>query len=222
MPVKKIGFLTIGQAPRVDITSEVKNFIPAEIEIVEKGVLDNLTREEISELVPKGDADVLVTRLRDGTEVTIGKESILPIFREKLFEFEEEGVIAVAILCSGEFPDFKLKVPLITPSKLLYGILSSISMQGMLGVMVPSEHQVKTVAGTFRSMGFSAIGISASPYGDEFNISRAARELKGKADLIIMDCFGYNLQMKREVQEITDVPVLLVRSLLARMLEELL
>jgi protein AroM len=37
-----------------------------------------------------------------------------------------------------------------------------------------------------------------------------------------MDCIGYTLAMKQAVKEITGVPVILARSVVARMLAELL
>ena len=49
--------------------------------------------------------------------------------------------------------------------------------------------------------------------------SYALREWK--ADLIVMDCIGYTLAMKDRVREIAGVPVLLARSVVARMLAEL-
>ena len=43
----QVGTVTIGQAPRVDITPDLKTIIGDGIEIVEAGALDGLTKKDI-------------------------------------------------------------------------------------------------------------------------------------------------------------------------------
>lgn len=52
MNKKRVGFLTIGQSPREDITAEVKPLLAANIEVVEYGLLDDLSAERIGSLAP--------------------------------------------------------------------------------------------------------------------------------------------------------------------------
>ena len=67
----RVGLITIGQSPRVDITSDIKDVLGSQIEIVECGALDNLSHEEINALRPSEGEYILVTRLRDGSTVKI-------------------------------------------------------------------------------------------------------------------------------------------------------
>ena len=53
MDKAKVGLLTIGQSPREDIVSEIKPLLDSRIEILEKGLLDGLSFEEIKRLKPK-------------------------------------------------------------------------------------------------------------------------------------------------------------------------
>ena len=221
----KVGIVTIGQSPRVDVIPEIKKLISGDIEIVEKGALDGLTLKEIERFEPKEDDEILVTRMRDGTEVTIGESFILSKLQEKISELDKEDVTLIALLCSGEFPRLQSEKPLIMPDKLLSGVLSSLIInKGKLGLMVPSEGQVNHLMKSFQDLGFEVIGVGASPYkNDTGAIDEAASKLKEAGiDLVVMDCFGYNLQMKDRVREVTGKPVLLVRSLLAGFLEELI
>ncbi|WP_037193644.1 AroM family protein, partial [Rhodococcus rhodochrous] len=56
--------------------------------------------------------------------------------------------------------------------------------------------------------------------GDE--IEKAALSLKEHdVDLILLDCMGYTEEMKRTVKQITGKPVILSRTLVARVLGEL-
>ena len=221
----KVGIVTIGQSPRVDVIPEIKELICGNIEIVEKGALDGLTLKDIERFEPKEDDEILVTRMRNGTEVTIGQSSILSKLQEKILELDKEDVTLIALLCSGEFPRLQSEKPLIMPDKLLSGVLSSLVInKGKLGLMVPSEGQVNHLMKGFQDLGFEVIGVGASPYrNDRGAIDEAASKLKEAGiDLIVMDCFGYNLQMKDRVREVTGKPVLLVRSLLAGLLKELI
>lgn len=222
--VLKVGIVTIGQAPRIDVIPEIEELLSGDIEIVEKGALDGLTLKEVQELSPKEDDEILVTRMRDGTEVMIGRSFILPRLQEKISELDDEDVELVTLLCSGDFPGIRSEKPMLLPNKLLYGVLSSLVIKGKLGLMVPSEEQVNQLRRGFQDLGFEVIGVGASPYKNDIGaIGKAASRLKGAGvDLIVMDCFGYNLEMKRKVKELTAKPVVLVRSLLAKALEELI
>lgn len=219
----KVGMVTIGQSPRVDVITEIKELIFGEIEIVEKGALDGLTLKEVERFEPKEDDEILVTRMRDGTEVTIGQSFILPRLQEKIAELGKEDVTLITLLCAGEFLHLQSEKPLIIPEKLISGVLSSISIKGRLGVMVPLQRQVNTaIVEAFQGLGFRTIGVAASPYKDGEAIVEAAERLKGEVELTVMSCFGYNLEMKRTVREITGRPVILARSLLAWTLGELI
>ncbi len=80
--MRKIGLITIGQSPRVDVVPEIKEELrDVEVEVVECGALDKLSKDEIRALAPGEGEYVLVTRLRDGTEVRVAREKILPLMQ---------------------------------------------------------------------------------------------------------------------------------------------
>jgi len=219
----KIGTVTIGQTPRDDVLVEMKSLISSDIEIVEKGALDRLTVGDISGLRPTEDDEILITRMSNGTELTVGRDRILPRMQHAISELDrDKNVALITLLCSGVFPAFECSKPLITPFRLFWGALSSISIKGSLGMMLPSREQVKTAVETFEGLGCKVVGVGASPYGRQEEIVKAAKELKDGVDLVFMNCFGYNLEMKRIVRQIIGKPVILARSLLARTLDDLL
>ena len=47
----KIGAVTIGQAPRVDVTADILRIFDDSLELIQAGGLDGLTKEEIASLV---------------------------------------------------------------------------------------------------------------------------------------------------------------------------
>lgn len=225
--IPRIGTVTIGQSPRDDVVPELQELVVTprkDIEIMEKGALDDLTLFEVKGLVPQPDDETLVTRMRDGTEVTIGKCSIVARMQEKIAELNDEDVDLITLLCSGTFPEFESKAPLLYPHKLLYGTLSSVVIPGKLGLLVPSKDQLNQISREIEDLGFQVIGAGASPYlNDEKIIKEAAQKInKDDVDLILMNCFGYTMEMRKLVKKITGKPIILVRSLLAKALSELI
>ena len=67
--MKKIGMLTIGQTPRDDLIPGLLDILGPGYEIVEAGALDGHTLEDVRGIDLDPDHYILVTRMRDGTEV---------------------------------------------------------------------------------------------------------------------------------------------------------
>lgn len=227
MAVERLGLVTIGQSPRVDIVPELRGMLSKDVEIIERGALDGFSPEEIErEFAPKSDEEVLVTRLRDGREVIVGKSSIIPELQRQIDLLNAEGPDLIVLLCSGEFGGLRSRAPLLLPHKLVEGVLSSLVIEGSLAFLAPSARQLGHIERRFAELGFDAVGFEASPYtgGADALVREAALKINGLRgiDLIVMTCFGYSAQMKRLVQEITAKPVIAVRTLLGQALRELL
>ena len=225
--MRTIGVVTIGQSPISDVVAELERIIKDSrtsqtVTFLQKGALDGLTADDIAGLRPTEEKDHLVTKLRNGTEVAVDKHGICPRVQQAILDLNGEGADIIALLCSDEFPPLPSEAPLILPANLLSGVLSSISIKGKLGVMVPSEKQVGATIAVYQELGFEPIVVGASPYANGNEILNAANRLREEVALVVMDCFGYNLEMKSQVRKITGTPVILVRSLLAFTLSECL
>ena len=73
----KVGTLTIGQSPRTDVIPGIRDVLGPNIEIVEKGALDGLDLEDVKKFYPGPNDYILVTRMRDGTEVKIAEKHVI-------------------------------------------------------------------------------------------------------------------------------------------------
>ena len=225
--MKTVGVVTIGQSPRSDVVAELESLLKdsrtlSPVTFLQKGALDGLSTDEIAELRPAREKDHLVTALQDGTEVAVDKHAICPRVQQAILDLNREGADIITLLCSDEFPPFRSEAPLLLPAKLLSGMLLSLSIPGKLGVMVPSERQIDATAAFYQGLGFEPIVIAASPYAGRNAILSAADGLKGEVALVVMDCFGYNQKMKKQVRERTGTPVILARSVLAWALRQYL
>lgn len=216
----KVGLITIGQSPRTDITKDIGPILQrAGIDYIECGALDNLSRVEIDSLGPESDKDyILVTKLLDGTEVKLSRSKIVERMQECISKLENQ-VETIGLLCTGEFPGLKSKRLLIEPSILLTKVVEALSPDISITILIPSADQERELREKWKGRE-GMIVIPISPYTSTPSDFR--KRLKGvTADqLVVMDCIGYTLEMKRLVKNILKRPVILPRTLLASVISE--
>lgn len=220
----KIGAVTIGQAPRVDVTADILRIFDDSLELVQAGGLDGLTREEIAEFAPGKDDYVLVSRLQDGSSVTFAERYILPRLQDAITKMEEEGCSLIMMFCTGSFPETlsTKKIPMIYPCELLNRLVPLMTKKSSIICMTPSPLQTEQCENKWRNYVKEVKAIAASPYGEWEALEQAAEEVKNiDADLIVLDCIGYTQKMKEMFAEKTGKKVVLPRTLLARVVSEL-
>ncbi len=209
---KRVAFVTIGQAPRDDMLPEMLARIGPGIEAVEVGALDGLTAEEIARLAPAPDDHALVSRLRDGTEATIGKRWVTARLRELMTALDASNPALVVLLCTGHFDGIRSQTLLVEAQRMVDAMTEAFAEDGRtVGVMVPLARQVDEFH--LRGGRHAFVMAHASPYSGG-RVEDAARELE-KTDLIVMHCMGYDEAMRRRVADVTGKPVLLARRVVA-------
>jgi protein AroM len=218
---KIIGMITIGQSPRDDIVPSLLAILGDEYEVKEVGALDGLTLEEVRGIDIQPNDYILVSRMRDGTEVKFPKRFVLPYIQEKISEIEQVSHIIV-IMCTGKFPKFKSEGLVVTPQEILKGVVEGTLKEGRLGVVFPAAEQVSGAEASLNIKGLEIYADQMSPYDQEKEVYPLARRLKEKnLDLIFLNCFGFNPYIKKVISEETGVPVILSNALIARVLKEL-
>lgn len=219
----KIGFITIGQTPREDIIPEVLLLLGSGIEIVERGALDGFSSDEILELRPEKDDFPLITRLRDGSSAIVGRRKIIPLIQKHIRDIEKQGASLSALLCTEDFPDIKSRSLLLRPSQILYNYVISLLSKGRLCVLTPLGEQRIEVRKKWERTGLKIFVEVLNPYQKPFRVEEVTSQINKKnVDLIVLDCIGYTLKIKEKVREATGKPVLLPRSVLARIIRELI
>lgn len=220
--MKKIGMLTIGQSPRDDIIPTLKEILGEGYEIVEAGALDDLTLEDINRIEFRPDDYLLVSRMRDGTEIRITKRFVLPLLQKRIHELEEKGVRLTVIMCTGKFPQSDSKGLIVTPQEILKGVLNSALKKGKLGVIYPAKEQIKGAKPEFGRDGVEIYSDYLSPYEGESELENLAdRLVEQDIDLIFLNCFGFTSEIKNVLAEKTGKPVIQSNALVARVLKEL-
>jgi len=217
-----IGALSIGQTPRADdLMREIAATLGPSFRVVERGALDPLTRQQVADLAPQPGQFALITLLRDGNPVKLGKPKLLPLLQARIAELEAEGVDAILILCTGAFPVFTSRVPVVRPQAALYNLAMGLAAPGRAGVLVPLAEQIEQAEAQCQAIGMPAVVAVADPYTDTQLADAVRAFARADVALCLMDCFGYSLAMKRAVQESLGRPALLARTALARVMAEL-
>lgn len=224
MNILRVGLLTIGQSPRVDVTRDFLKVLSGKVEVVERGALDGMSIREVEKkLKPEPNHTVYTSRMRDGSQVVMSKEKLIPLLQEKIRELESENVDVITILCSGEFPKFKSETPIIYPEKLLKAYAEGLQVKGKVGVLIPLPQQVEYATTKWSKYYSELIVEPISPYSSReeefYKVGEKFSNLNVK--IVIMDCIGYTLKHKEILKKYTNKPVITTRSVIIKALEEL-
>lgn len=216
-----IGVITIGQSPRVDLIEDIMPILDEKFNIIEEGALDNFDLEYVREnLGPEPGHNILVSRMRDGEQVTLSEEKIIPLIQKCINDLEQKGCRIIVLLCTGKFPEFQHREILIYPQKLMHRLTEVLVEDGYLGILVPDEKQIPRAKEMWDSKGIKTKVVAASPY---LSIDELKENCKSLSDtsIIYMDCMGYSKKMKDMVASITGKLVILSRNVVFAIVNQL-
>ena len=228
---KRLGFVTIGQAPRDDMVlgiMEIINKLHPErrIEVTQDGALDDLSTAEIEELAPLKEERVLVTKLAGGEVVQVSEARLEP-YMQHAVERASARAELVVLLCTGSFACLRSHVPLIHPDRLLLDFCFSALTEGVLGVIVPDQSQIEQRGQLWRRIRSARAAqvelkfTAASPYTADGAVEDAAAFL-ADCNLLALDCMGYSAVAKQRAAAAQKSPVVLARSVVALAVSELI
>ncbi|WP_100963689.1 AroM family protein [Bosea sp. FBZP-16] len=219
----KLGTLTIGQAPRADITPILDAVLGSELPRHHAGVLDGLSRAEIDrDFAPEPDGALLITRLLDGTAVVIDRERTEQAAQAKLRALEATGCSTILMLCTGHFVSLRTeRARLIEPDRILPPTVAALVQDAQLGIIVPLAEQIASEAGKWAPLARAPIYAAASPYcGGGLTVAEAAEALAERgANILLMDCMGFVEQHRQEAAA-AGLPVILSNALIAKIVSE--
>lgn len=219
----KLGTLTIGQAPRADITPILDAVLGPELQRQHAGVLDGLSREEIAQdFAAEAGSALLITKLLDGTSVVIDRQRTERAAQAKLAALEAAGCTTILMLCTGRFASLRTeRARLIEPDRILPPTVAALVQGTQLGIIVPLAEQIASEAGKWAPLARPPIYAAASPYGsDGPSVAEAAESLaEHGAQILLMDCMGF-VERHREEAAAAGLPVILSNALIAKIVSE--
>ncbi len=219
----KIGFLTIGQAPRDDVVSEMSLLLPSGLEIIQAGALDGLTPEQIKLLAPAGKEFPLATRLSQGRSVVVSREKIIPLLQAQIHKLESIGIDILALLCTENFPEITSTKTLLQPFLIMKQEVESMPRPMKAVVLTPLEAQKEEARKKWEAPGLEVLTAAMNPYATHQDLQPMIQIIKQeKATIIIFDCIGYPLSLAQSLCHQSGLPYLLPRSSLALTIRRLL
>jgi protein AroM len=220
-----LGTLTVGQAPRPDVTPILDRHLPDSVERIHRGLLDGLLGAAIAAAyaVEAGDA-VLVTRLADGSSVELSARKVQPALQGKLDELEAAGCNVVLLLCTGAFHGLHLRRGfLLEPDRIIPPAVAGMMGARRIGIIVPLASQIVSESGKWRALEREPVFAAASPYTstpDALTAAGASLARKG-AEALLLDCIGFVEAHRRALARACNLPVILSNSLVARFAGEM-
>ena len=221
---KHIGIVTIGQSPRTDVVPEIQAHLGDHVEVLEHGALDGLTLAEVKNYAPDPGMLPLVTRMRDGMEVVVAKEKLLPRLNEVVTALDGKGVDMILLLCNGDFPVFDTRCLVIEPQRLVDGCVAGLLRERhRLGVLVPVPEQENWVRQRLEAVSPNVTVAVASPYEGQKPLEAACECFRNNGcDVIVLYCMGFNRQLGTKVRSLCSIPVIVSSAIVARIMGELL
>jgi protein AroM len=214
----RVAFVTIGQSPRIDVMPDILAETRTPFEVTERGALDGLDDAAIADLAPRPDEERLVSRLRDGREVLLGKPAIDRRLHAIIAELDEQGFDLLVLLCTGQFTRFSTRTPFIEPQHTVDHFVQGLAYGAeRIGILLPNAAQIDEFHGI---PGVATKAASASPYvaGNEAALREAGATL-ADTDIIVMHCIGYSEAMRQVVKQAAARPVLVSRRLVAHAID---
>lgn len=105
----------------------------------------------------------------------------------------------------------------------MHGVIPYLSGEGKIAIITPEKDQIEFYQKKWNETGGDIFVLHGSPYGDMEELDRVISAL-GKhenVDLIVLDCMGYTQDMKLKIFERTNIPVILAKTLIARLIGEM-
>lgn len=220
-----LATLTIGQALRHDLMPLLAAYLPLE-QMVHVGLLDGMSESQIVEgYLPQAGEKVLVSRLQNGAQVRLSARWVEQGLQQKITELEARGCTLILLLCTGKFEHLHAeKALLLEPDRIVPPLISAIVGQHQVGIVVPVKEQVKEQASKWQLLAMPPCFAVASPYQvDEMTLAQAAGALQQQgAEVVVLDCIGYQQQQRDFLQATLGIPVLLSNVLMAKLAAELI
>ncbi|MEF2070316.1 AroM family protein [Consotaella aegiceratis] len=221
---RKLGTITLGQAPRPDLTPMLEAALPADLPRLHVGVVDGMDKAAIAERFPVREGEpVLISRLLDGTSVVMDKAGVEAAVQGKVEELEAAGCTTILLWCTGKFAELEARrAALIEPQKILMPCLAALTQGRRVGILVPLPEQIQAEQSKWANFSAAPICAAVSPYQESDDaVAAAARDLRGRgAEILMTDCMGFVEHHRRAATAASGLPLILSSALIAKLVAE--
>ena len=220
-----LAILTIGIVPMQEVLPLLTEYID-EDNISHHSLLGKLSREEVmAEYAPEAGEDTILTLLNDNQLAHVSRRKVERDLQGVVEVLDNQGYDVIILMSTANISSMTARNTIfLEPSRILPPLVSSIVEDHQVGVIVPVEELLTVQAQKWQILQKPPVFSLGNPIHDsEQKIIDAGKELLEKgADVIMLDCLGFNQRHRDLLQKQLDVPVLLSNVLIARLAAELL
>lgn len=221
---RKLGILLIGQTPRKDYEEIFSKCLNEGDELIMEGILDEFSTEELKNMGAKGNTPVLTTLDRCGNQIIIADHEIVNRMPDKIQGLKEKGADIVVVVCTGKFPDVDIDIPIIIPDKVLRYNTKAVAKGKNVAIFVPLKEQKEQMKSKWMDVGVIPVIHAVSPFTDEIEIGQNIIDDLNEKDVavVVLDCMKFDQAAKNKIQEATGKPVICAKTLLIKIVSELM
>ncbi|ENC3160544.1 AroM family protein [Escherichia albertii] len=220
-----LAILTIGIVPLQEVLPLLTEYID-EKNISHHSLLGNLSRERVmAEYAPQAGEETILTLLNDNQLAQVSRRKIERDLQSVVEVLDSQGYDVILLMSTAAIRGMTVRNTIfLEPLRILPPLVSSIVEGHQVGVIVPVEELLEAQAQKWQILQKPPLFSLGDPVHDsEQKIIEAGKELLANgADVIMLDCLGFNQRHRDLLQKQLDVPVFLSNVLIARLAAELL
>lgn len=220
-----LAILTIGVVPMREVLPLLTEYID-EQHITHHSLLGQMRREDVMAEygVSPGD-EPLLTLLSDHQLAHVSRQKVELSLQGIVEVLDNQGFDVILLMSTASIARLTArKSMLLEPLRIIPPLVASIVEGHQVGVIVPVTELLKAQTQKWQVLQTPPVYAVANPiHGSEQQLIDAGKELLEQgADVIMLDCLGFNQRHRDLLQKSLDVPVLLSNVLIARLASELL
>lgn len=220
-----LAILTIGVVPMKEVLPLLTEYIN-EQHISHHSLLGDMPREEVlaEYAIDSGD-EPLLTLLNDHQLAHVSRQKVERDLQGVIEVLDNQGYDVILLMSTASIKSMTARNSiLLEPLRIIPPLVASIVDGHQVGVIVPVEELMVAQAEKWQVLQQSPVYSLANPiHGTSEQLIDAGKDLLEQgADVIMLDCLGFNQRHRDLLQKTLDVPVLLSNVLIARLASELL
>ena len=220
-----LAILTIGGVPMCEVLPLLTEYID-EQHITHHSLLGQMRREDVMAeyAVSPGD-ESLLTLLSDHQLAHVSRQKVERDLQSIVEVLDNQGFDVILLMSTALITRLTARNSiLLEPLRIIPPLVASIVEGHQVGVIVPVAELLQAQEQKWQVLQTSPVYAVANPiHGSEQQLIDAGKDLLEQgADVLMLDCLGFNQRHRDLLQKSLDVPVLLSNVLIARLASELL
>ncbi|QKN83104.1 AroM family protein [Scandinavium goeteborgense] len=220
-----LAILTIGVVPMREVLPLLTEHI-REDQITHVSLVGKMTREAVmEEYAAEPGEEVLITLLNDNQLAEVSRKKVERDLQSVVEVLDNQNYDVILFMSTAPVSGLVARnAILIEPQRIIPPLVSSIIDSHQVGVIVPIPELMKNQRAKWQTLKNEPRYALANPiHGTEDELIAAGKQLLSEgADVLMLDCLGFNQRHRDLLQKTLDVPVLLSNVLVARLVAELL